>query len=125
MLKKLSALPILACIVLLEPVNAIAQQTPATPQPPQGYWPGPWHMWSDGYVWQFWWIAPLMMMLFMVVVFSAIFLFTRRCIQGSHYWGLPGPHPGHSALQILSERFARGEIQKSEYEEKKSAILSR
>jgi uncharacterized membrane protein len=30
----------------------------------------------------------------------------------------------HSALQILNERFARGEIQKDEYGEKKVAILS-
>ena len=35
-------------------------------------------------------------------------------------WGAPS----HSALQILNERFARGEIQKDEYAEKKAAILS-
>ena len=32
--------------------------------------------------------------------------------------------PTHSALQILNERFARGEIEKDEYEAKKAAILS-
>jgi Short C-terminal domain len=35
-----------------------------------------------------------------------------------------GRAQNHSALQILSERFARGEIAREEYEEKKSAILS-
>ena len=35
-----------------------------------------------------------------------------------------GCDPSHSALQILNERFARGEIQKDEYAEKKAAILS-
>jgi uncharacterized membrane protein len=35
-----------------------------------------------------------------------------------------GPDPSHSALQILNERFARGEIQKDEYAEKKAAIVS-
>jgi uncharacterized membrane protein len=30
-----------------------------------------------------------------------------------------------SALQILNERFAKGEIKREEYEEKKSAILRR
>jgi uncharacterized membrane protein len=32
--------------------------------------------------------------------------------------------PTSSALQILNERFAKGEIQKAEYEDKKAAILS-
>jgi len=35
-----------------------------------------------------------------------------------------GGDQSHSALQILNERFARGEIQKDEYTEKKTAILS-
>jgi uncharacterized membrane protein len=35
-------------------------------------------------------------------------------------WG----DPSHSALQILNERYALGEIQKDEYSEKKAAILS-
>jgi uncharacterized membrane protein len=32
--------------------------------------------------------------------------------------------PTQSALQILNERYAKGEIQKPEYEERKAAILS-
>lgn len=35
-----------------------------------------------------------------------------------------GGDPAYAALQILNERFVRGEIQKPEYEEKKAAILS-
>ena len=41
----------------------------------------------------------------------------------SHF-GPPWSDPTHSALQILNERFARGEVQKDEYSEKKAAILS-
>ncbi len=133
MLKKLSALPILIFVLLIEPLAAIAQQTlpPTGPQPPQGYYrPGPWHMWNDGYGWHFWGMFP-MLLLFMFLVCAAIFFFARSSYGHGHRWG-PPPHmmnrtwgdPSHSALQILNERFARGEIQKDEYEQKKAAILS-
>lgn len=127
MLKTLSTLPLLIFILLLEPLLAIAQEAPqpSYPQPPQWYWHGPWQ--GSG----FWWICPLMM-LFMFFVFGAIFFFVRRpWPEHRHRWGPPwhmmdrtwGP-PTHSALQLLNERFARGEIQKDEYEDKKAAILS-
>jgi putative membrane protein len=129
MLKRLSALPILIFIVLIAPLQAVAQQPPQPAVPPQGYYgPGPWHhMWGDGYGWHFWWMLPLMM-LCMIVIFAVIF-FLARCFfgHGCHHWGPRSRmwgDPSHSALQILNERFARGEIQKDEYPEKKAAILS-
>jgi putative membrane protein len=90
-------------------------------------------MWGDGYGWHFWWM-PFLMILFMLLVCSAFvyLMFARGHWGGGHHHGGPpgygmdrmwGP-PTHSALQILNERFARGEIQKDEYEEKKAAILS-
>jgi len=58
MLEKLAALPLVAFIVIIEPLRAIAQQT--APQPPQDYLPphsyfahGPWGMWHYGYGWHF------------------------------------------------------------------------
>ena len=130
MMKKLLTLSLLVFVVLVAPLQAIAQQQspPAVPQPPYPYWPGPWDMWGYG-GFHFWWICPLMM-LFMFVVFCMIFLFMRRSwADGSHHGGPPwqmmhGGPPTHSAMQILNERFARGEIQKDEYEDKKAAILS-
>lgn len=122
MRQKLSTLLLLGLFVLAEPLQAIAQQSP---QPPQWHWQGPWHGT------QFWWICPLMI-LFMFLVFGAIFFFVRRSWpEGRRHWGSPwhmmdrawGP-PIHSALQILNERFARGEIEKGEYEDRKAAILS-
>jgi putative membrane protein len=123
MLKKLTALPTLAFIVLVEPLQAFAQQT--TPQPPQDYYgPGPWHMWQGGYGWHFWWMFP-MMMLFFILVCGVIFLVGYRLSgQGPHMMNRPWGDPSYSALQILNERLARGEIQKDEYAERKAAILS-
>ena len=130
MLEKLAALPLVAFIVIIEPLQAIAQQT--TPQPPQGYGygPGPWHMWADGYGWHFWWMFPFMMLFFFLLACGAIFLLVRSS-HGPRHWGLPSSSvdqrwgdPTYSALQILNERFARGEIQKDEYTDKKAAILS-
>jgi putative membrane protein len=133
MLKKLAALPALAFIVLVEPLQAIAQQTAPQPPPPQGYYgPMPWHMWNGGYGERGFWMFPLMM-LFLVLVCVAFFAIARRsCGHGMHSWGGPANrpwadtwgNPSHSALQILNERFARGEIQKEEYTEKKAALMS-
>lgn len=125
MYHRFSALLISSFIVVVQPLRALSQASPPTaPQPPQWYGPGQWWMWGDGYGWQYWWICPLMM-LFMIVVFAAIFFAVRLSGgDGSHRWEPPWRGPGHSALQILSERFARGELQKDEYEEKKAAILS-
>jgi putative membrane protein len=101
--------------LLLHPFAAVAQSAQS-----QSEWvyPGPWHMMS-GAGWGFWWIFPLFM-LFMVVM---CFLFMMRGPWGhSHH---SGSDATTSALQILNERFAKGELKKEEYEEKKSAILRR
>ena len=121
---KLPAFLIPAVFAAVHQFQAFAQQTQ---QLPPWDWPGPWHMWSGGGG-GFWWIFPLMMV-FMFIVCVAVFLFGHRSGGGSHHWGPWAPgrswgDPTYSALQILNERFARGEIQKQEYEEKKAAIVS-
>ncbi len=86
---------------------------------PEWYGPG-WHMgWGGG--WGFGWMFPLLFLI--VIVFLVVFVFSSRS-GGHRHWGAGGGDPTFSALQILNERFARGEIQKQEYEEKKAAILS-
>jgi len=118
-------------VALFHPLLAFAQQT----QQPPWAWPGAWHMWSGG--WECGWIF-LIFMLSMIVICVATRFFCRRTGDGGrHHWGpcqrvdrspgswRSGGDPTHSALQILNERFAKGEIQKQEYEEKKTAIHSR
>jgi putative membrane protein len=116
MTQRLSAFLVACSVLAMTATQAVAQQTQQ--QAPPWYGPGPW--WSDGYGWQFWWICPFMM-LFMLGVMAVIMLARRHAGEGR--WATPGSP--HSSLQVLSERFARGEIQRDEYEEKKAAILSR
>jgi len=78
-------------------------------------------MWNDGYGWQFGWIWPLVML---AMFGGMVFLIRRRLGDGPHHWGPPWHNPGHTALQILNERFARGEIARDEYEEKRATIFS-
>jgi putative membrane protein len=119
----------LAFCLLAHPVLTLAQQQSGTAQPVPWEWRGPWHMWQAG--WGFWWVFPLFMFLMMIA--CVVFMFGHRS-GGSHLrrrawmdggtasgrWG----DPTSSALEILNERFARGEIQQQEYQEKKAAILS-
>ena len=75
--------------------------------------PGPWHMGMGG--WGFWWVFPLFMLVFLGL--CVFFMMGRH--SHSHQ---PESRPTDSALRILSERFARGEIDKDEYEEKKATL---
>jgi putative membrane protein len=125
MYRRLTALLALCMVVAWRPLQALAQtQLPGAVQPPPWWGPGPWWAWGDGYGWPLWWICPLMM-LFMMVVCAAVFFILRRSWgDGSHRWEASWRGSSHSALEILNERFARGEIDKDEYEERKATILS-
>ena len=67
-----------------------------------------------------WWVFPLIMMVF-------CFIFMRGCSRRWRWYG-PfhglGQGPGESAMDILDKRYARGEIDQQEYEERKNALVS-
>jgi putative membrane protein len=67
-----------------------------------------------------------MMLVFFILFFVFIFFFGRACMGGMPRWGPSHPwrDPTPSALQILNERFAKGEINQAEYEERRRTLRS-
>lgn len=109
---------------LICPALSLAQETSAPPAPP---WPGHWHMWSG--MWGLGWFCVMLMLL--LIAICAVGFYVGRGVGGEHHhwrapWhrsaGHPWGDPTYTALQILNERFAKGEIAKQEYEEKRAAI---
>lgn len=71
----------------------------------------------DSYLWNGWWIAmPFMMIVFWILLFAAIAWLVRGA-GVAWRWG------GRShALEILEERYARGEIDKEEFERRRKDL---
>ena len=70
---------------------------------------------SFGYA--FWWIFPIIMIVLMIVFCLFMMRGFMGCMRGSHRSG-----SSDSAMDILNKRYASGEVDKNEYEEKKKAI---
>jgi putative membrane protein len=67
--------------------------------------------WSDYWPMPLMFFAPAMMIIFVVVCLAMIF-FMVRSVMGRR-------SRGRDALDILKERYARGEINQAEYEERR------
>ncbi len=81
---------------------------------------GPGMMWDGGIFHMF--FGFLMMLLFLAVIVALIVLAVRWLGgPGRHLFQEPRP-AGRSALDILKERLAKGEIDVAEYEERKRAL---
>ncbi len=82
-----------------------------------GWQGGGWGM-MGGFGW--WWFMPIFMILFWGLVIWGIVALVRG-LSGSR--GPDSTPPtADSALEVLKKRYARGEIDKEEYEEKKKDI---
>jgi putative membrane protein len=100
----------------LAPIPARAAEAPAAP-----------YAWGPGMMWGWGWpgmiFGPLFMILVLAVVI-AVAVFLVRWLGGS--WQPPAPPhhqpPGRAPLDILKERFARGEIDKDEFEERRRVL---
>ncbi len=94
-----------------------AAPTAALAQQPQGYWP--YMMWDGG--WHGWFFGPIMMIVFIAVAVVVVVLLVRW-LGGPGHGAVPYHPPGKTPLDILKERFARGEIDKEEFEERRRAL---
>jgi putative membrane protein len=62
------------------------------------------------------------LVLLTLVICFIVWLF--RGHRGRRWHNMPGMWQSHSALTILNERYAKGEISKEEYEERKKTLMA-
>src|SRR5690349_6991933 len=115
-------------VIALAALPALAQQNPS----PSGSGPiyEHAHMWGGGWGWHPGVVlGPFVLLLALSGVVSLILWLVRWYSHGGHHHGYGHggcPHCGHrqgrAALDILEERFARGEIDKAEFEEKRKLL---
>ncbi len=96
---------------------APAQNSPE----PYRYGHGP-HMMDWGGGWYGMIFGPLFMILVLAVVIAAVVLLVRWLGGPSHGAPLHHAPPPRTPLDILKERYARGEIDKDEFEERKRVL---
>ena len=126
-------------VIAALPAFAQQQAPPNGPASPYGHmmWGGPWAGPAGGPGWgwhPFMFIAPIFVLLAVIGV-MVIFVWLVRWATRGHpfhghgfhnfHGGCPwcgGPSRSHAALDVLEERFARGEIDKSEFEEKRKLL---
>ncbi len=77
--------------------------------------------WHGGGDWGHMMFGPLMMLVFVAVVIVVVVL-AVRWLGGAGHGAAPHPPPGKTPLDILKERFAHGEIDKDEFEERKRIL---
>lgn len=77
-----------------------------------------------GFGYGLWWIFPLIMIGMMVLCFFMMRgrMGSMMCRPGFRKSGSHGEDSADSPVDILNKRYIRGEVNKEEYEEKKSVI---
>jgi putative membrane protein len=77
------------------------------------------HAWHPDAGWGYYLIGPLMWIVFIGLVVVLVVLVIRRLGGSGHF---PAMLLGKTPLEILRERFARGEIGKEEFEERRRLL---
>ncbi len=76
------------------------------------------HMWGGG--WAHWIFGPVMMILFIALIVAVVVLIVRWL--GGMGGGATQAAKPKAALDILEQRFARGEIDKEEFEQRRQTL---
>ena len=119
-LRRTRAVPLTACAVVAALMAVLLTAAATAQAAPESYDWGPPMMWGWG--WSGMIFGPLFMLLVLVLVIVAIVLAVRWSAGPLTPPAHHGP-AGRSALDILNERFARGEIDQDEYQSKRRMIL--
>ena len=86
---------------------------------------GDWHMGHGMMDWGYYgmsWFWHIIMIVFWIAVIVGIIFLIRWLILSARN-GTKGPNREDSALEILRKRYAKGEINREEFEEKKKDLL--
>ena len=107
-----------AVVFALAALPALAQQqaAPTVPTLPGGGWHHHHHAFMI--------IGPIFVVLAIIGMMTIFVWLVRWATRGYPFYGgfVRGGGPGRTALDILDERFARGEIDKAEFEEKRKLL---
>ncbi len=103
---------IAGCALLLSPASAVAQQIQQTPDWAYNHhmWGGP--MWGAGMI-----FGPLFMLLLLALLIAAVVM-AVRWFSGTGYPNSVRHREDPGPVDILKQRFARGDIDKADYEER-------
>ena len=108
----------IACVLVLLTLIFALSQAYANGQAPGEL--GHPHMWGHGGGWGWMIFGPLMMIVVIASIVALVVLLVRWLGGGAR--PAESAPPGKAPLDILKARFARGEIDKEEYEERKRLL---
>lgn len=105
-------------------LSAVFVQAIAAPLKDSGFHHGPGMMWGSGWSGGMWMMVSFFVMF--VLVTGAIFLIIMLISSSKRFSNLGAknaPDKSGTALEILRERFAKGEIEAKEFEEKRRVLM--